>query len=445
MKLQGLNFETWLKNHQPDHDAKWLRELYPFQVFQEIDFDEKLIGVLQRVQINDITYNIKITSIKPQQKSRFMCQFDIITIVSNSAKWIHREWNTTFNIVYNNNYYFVTVFSEGQDPTTKIIADFFRGKFSTLANSRSYEVFVVLARILINSVSKELFKNGEFNIKYSIKETGIKQLTLRPEIIKLNIKEYYPIYSIGRQLWICFTITEEDAHIVAYNISNQCHKLYVLYAIPTYRTHYKCNYADTEVISIYEFISLKKYSSRLLNEQCLFLLHKLTYDGENKIDFKSIQKDIASNTHINISEVDLLESLSIIKTKPTGIEHIFYITSSFNLINAWLNQKRSNPRTKSEDRLFKKMYSFKKHLSTFVDLIFEKFNQTGVSVHYSASSQLLMIQIFEFQFTFHNVPYTNDKLPQEHFPEWKGKRLQLVSPLILYFSRETYLSSLIKN
>ena len=40
MKLNSLNFETWCKNHSSDHQAKWYRELYPFHIFQKIDFDD---------------------------------------------------------------------------------------------------------------------------------------------------------------------------------------------------------------------------------------------------------------------------------------------------------------------------------------------------------------------------------------------------------------------
>ena len=39
MKLKNITFEQWIRNHSLSHDDKWCRELYPFNVFSEIEFD----------------------------------------------------------------------------------------------------------------------------------------------------------------------------------------------------------------------------------------------------------------------------------------------------------------------------------------------------------------------------------------------------------------------
>jgi len=49
MKVKNLTSEQWKLNHDPDHDDKWCRELYPFHVFEKIDFDSTKVGKEQRI------------------------------------------------------------------------------------------------------------------------------------------------------------------------------------------------------------------------------------------------------------------------------------------------------------------------------------------------------------------------------------------------------------
>ena len=38
MRITNVNCDTWCKNHSSDHDAKWCRILYPWEVFSLIDY-----------------------------------------------------------------------------------------------------------------------------------------------------------------------------------------------------------------------------------------------------------------------------------------------------------------------------------------------------------------------------------------------------------------------
>lgn len=53
MILKDLDFTTWCKNHQEDHDSKWCRELYPYNVFRKIAFSENYLNVEQKITFND--------------------------------------------------------------------------------------------------------------------------------------------------------------------------------------------------------------------------------------------------------------------------------------------------------------------------------------------------------------------------------------------------------
>src|SRR5687767_150025 len=107
MTITNLTFDTWKGNHPPDHDDKWCRELYPFHVFKEIDFGNNLINVEQVIEFNRIHYYTIIKKIELQENGRYRTTFDISTIpLSKSQSWKKRSWNTTFQIVYTQNYEF---------------------------------------------------------------------------------------------------------------------------------------------------------------------------------------------------------------------------------------------------------------------------------------------------------------------------------------------------
>ena len=77
MKLKNLNFDQWLKNHSPDHNDKWCRELYPFNVFSLISFEESLINKEQILDFNSILYYVTLTKIEYQDNERNITSFDI--------------------------------------------------------------------------------------------------------------------------------------------------------------------------------------------------------------------------------------------------------------------------------------------------------------------------------------------------------------------------------
>lgn len=55
MRIRNLNFETWSKNHSEHHDDKWCRELYPFNVFSGIDFEDSKIEIEQKIDFDTAT------------------------------------------------------------------------------------------------------------------------------------------------------------------------------------------------------------------------------------------------------------------------------------------------------------------------------------------------------------------------------------------------------
>lgn len=107
MKLTNVSFEQWLKNHSPDHNDKWFRELYPFHVFENIDFSEQYLGEIQKINWNMIDYHVIMSKIETLDTGRFRTTLDVTTYAkSKSQEWRNRIWNTTFQIIYSNDYHF---------------------------------------------------------------------------------------------------------------------------------------------------------------------------------------------------------------------------------------------------------------------------------------------------------------------------------------------------
>ena len=71
MKLKNLNFDQWLKNHSPNHNDKWYRELYPFNVFKLINVEDSLINKEQKLDFTSISYFITLTKIELQDNGRY--------------------------------------------------------------------------------------------------------------------------------------------------------------------------------------------------------------------------------------------------------------------------------------------------------------------------------------------------------------------------------------
>src|SRR6218665_155159 len=133
MKLKNLNFEQWQKNHTPDHNDKWCRELYPFSVFKNINFDNDLIDKEQQIDFSGISYFVTITKIELQENGRFRTTFDIATFPkSKTQEWKQRKWNTTFQIVYTPNNEFITIFSKKEDPSKDYVVRFMKGNFQKI-------------------------------------------------------------------------------------------------------------------------------------------------------------------------------------------------------------------------------------------------------------------------------------------------------------------------
>lgn len=440
MKLKNLNFNQWLKNHPQDHNDKWFRELYPFTVFRNINFDNSFINKEQRIDFNTISYFVIITRIELQNNERNRTTFVISTFPkSKSQEWKQRNWNTTFQIVYSLQFDFITIFAKREDPSKDYIVRFMKGNFEKINRERSIPVSELLVKTLVLHIVEEAFPGGKHNQQYKIIKVGLNDRSEHIQFQRNASNHFTPMYSIGREIWIAYSFNEEKAHRLALKYASQCQRLFVIYCNPTYTRHHRCKYEGTEVISIYELS--EKVSSVVRNKyekQIRFLQNHLNLPEVINVD--KLFEEIVNPKLVEyeILKSDLMEALATMKIPPIDERDFFHSLCCFNLVNAYLSRKRKGTGIQENDtKLFRSMYSFKSYLGHILTSRIEA-NNFSVPIYFE--KDLVMIEVNGFQFSFHSIPMnaTLDDYSRSQYNnkiEWSGKRLQPIAPLLLKYSR----------
>lgn len=438
MRLSGLNFHTWCKQHSADHNDTWYRELYPYNIFDQIDFSQNLIDVQQSIEHNRANYYAKITSIEPQENGRYKATFELLTgPKSKTQSWKEHSWNTAFQIIYSDNYWFITVFAK-RDPLKDYVSRFKKGNFEKININKSLPLSDLLFRTLVLSIAEEKFPSGEYDKPFDYLSEGVRITEEHPQFLR-KPKPFTPLLSLKRDIWVVVSFTEEKAHRLAYHISNQCHTLYVIFCNPTYTKHHRCKHSSCHVLSLHEFSNILTDTVRLKYEpQTRFLQNHL--NTLESADPKKLLAEIANPSleEYEVQKSDLMEALSIAKMIPTTKEDIFHYLAAMNVINAWLSRNRKNKATDPQlDKLFKDMYFFKTYVSNLItDLIINPKPFAKLFV----DKELSLIEIDSFQFSFHNIPknetiFQFQKSLENREIVWRKKRLQPIAPLLLKYAR----------
>jgi len=439
MKLQNLDFTTWCKNHPEDHDSKWCRELYPYNVFKHIDFSDTKVNTEQKIEFNRVAYYAILTKIELQKNGRHRTTFILSTKpASKNHAWKKRTWDTTFQIVYTTDGHFITVFTRKEDPSKDFVTRFMKGSFEKISANKSIPISELLLRTLLLQLSEENFPDGLHYQTFNFLQDGIRFLPEFPEFKRRKF-DFAPIYSLDRKLWICYAFTEEKAHRVAFFNANQCERIVVVYCNPTFTRHQRCKYPNTDIVSIYEFSNFLSPQLRIKYEsQIKFLQNHLNINRQFNLDELLHEIEFPKKDIYEIDKSDLMEALGVMKIIPVDEFDTFYSLAAINLINAWISRKRvHDDKTIQEQKLFKNMYFFKTYLSNIItDLIT---NQSKFAKVY-LKRDLAMVEILGFQFSFHHTP-KNDTINSYEQNEsnkeiiWTGKRLQPIAPLMLHYAR----------
>jgi hypothetical protein len=441
MKVHHLSFQTWCENHERAHDAKWCRELYPWDVFARIDYSPPMRRIPQTIQFGGIDYIATVKNKFVGKKDRAIFIIHLQTnIRSEKDEWEQRRWDNEFQLVVSCDGYFITIYAKGDDPSELVVTDFMKGEFTKVELLRSKPISALLFRSLISYAAEEMF--GEFDryAEYWRVKGGIRPLLPHPQF-RPNTNKYFPFLSQKRDLWISYAFTEEKAHRIGFYNADQCQQLIVVYCIPTLMKHHRCTYPDTQIISLQAFLRIGSQQTQLtyMNHVRLLMNH-LRY---NQIAPPLLQPEkIADQIHAGgLVEQEILtsqirEAKAGLELDVISIEDAAYFFACANLLNAALARRKRG--SHQNQALLKEVYSFKQRVSRVIEALIEG-SISGVEI-YIGSDKIVYVCIEGIQFSFHAIHQTD--VIKYHvgtssnvLQEWSGIRLQPIAPLVLEWAR----------
>jgi hypothetical protein len=440
MKINNLEFQTWCKNHSETHDTKWCREVYPWIVFKEIDFEIEMINKSQRISFNFGDYDVTLLSIELQSNGRYKATFHLKSIFNEQeADWEYRKWDTIFQIVYSQEGEFITIFTKKEDPSKELVSKFMKAKFDDITKMKSRPISELLFKSLISYIVEMTYPDSLYLKKFNVNP----EVEPKNKLFHIKSKYIYPLFSMGKTHWLFSSFSEEKAHRIGLWLSEQCEKITIVFCNPTYTRHHRCNNKNVEIISLFELFSKISHGIReQFEKQIIFLQNHLNLPEYIPSEVLYNEISIPKHAEYEIKKTELLEALSIMKIPITNKYEAFYFFAGMNLVNAWLSRKRKFVIDSKYERLLKDMYSFKMYVK---ERIIEVISSGMDGIKISIQNNLVLIELFDFHISFHSIPI-NDKTentillhfinsPENRYIEWNEKRLQPIAPLIFSLAR----------
>jgi hypothetical protein len=437
MRIKGINFETWLKGHEQDHESRWCRELYPWSVFDALDYDRGHIGKDQIIDINDTRYVCRLLDVVLGKFDRPVYHIDLRTEpASDDARWKERQWAEEFWLVTTPDDHFITLFTKEEDPSKLLLKAFLNGNFKATEATRSLPVADMLFRSIVSYQIKDTYPDVEHARVFPWMEPWQRDLPIHTDL-PIRRVPHAPLASRERDLWIHAVTTEEKAHRFAFNAARQCKELKIIYLTPTLTRHHRCDLPDVQIVSLSNFIgrTVTKKGSRFV-EQVRHLLDDLrTRDlVPTAKRATTLLKEALAAEGCEPSAADLGEAKAALEWDVYNAHDAAYFFASANLINAVL----SNDHLRRKFRLGKDVYSFKARVGDVIESLIEApVKDVLIDLH---DDGLAMATIQGVQFTYHAIPRSQRMKDyadanKEVVRSWLGKRLQPIAPLLLKWAR----------
>lgn len=433
MKLRNFNYETWVGNHEEEHPATWFRKFYPFELLADVDFKEDLIGLEQTIRRGQLQYSALLKSLTIQENGRFKCvlafrdQFD-----TKTKRWKYRTWQSDFVVIFDSDGAFVTVYTQKDDPTKRAVRSFYSADFERLGELRSIPLSAILIQSIVINISECYFPNGRQDAAYKWLPDGIAPAVDHPGIVRKKSNFFAPIYSVGRDLWVCYAFSEEKAHRIAIYNGDQCSKLFVVFVNPTPTSHHRCRYKHASVLSLNEYSSLWPEKSVNWLNQIRFLQNHMN-PSEKVISIDELEREIETPKQQDypILKSHLMEAMNLQSLRPTTEDEMFHYLCAMNLINAWISGQRKQTQS-SQDKKLKSLYAFKNRLA---DVLEHQLKTDSLLARMYIDGNLVMLELQGYQFSFHAVTMGEqltkyrESQRNEHI-EWSGKKIQPIASLV---------------
>lgn len=448
MQFKNISFEVWLENHDEAHKDKWFRQLYPWKLFNLIDYSEESIGQCQRIAFENVDYFVTLKSRVIGKNNRFNYLFEVKPDrTKRYNEWENRVWANEFVLVATQEFDFITVFSKKEDPTNQMVKYFKNRNFRKLSQFRNQEVSSFLFRTMISLIAEATFGKLNDYQEFAWIPGGIRQLTIPPQF-QSNVISVQPFLSHDRDIWVSYAFYEDKAHRIALYNANQCKELIVVYCSPVLTKHHRCCLPDVKVVSLTRFLQLasddilKEYLNQVRYLQNHLLFNRIACPSKSEEEdlFSKIQK---TTQEIAILASQLKEAKVGLEIVPTNNMDAVYFFACANLFNAALNRK-----IHFEGKEIPKVaYSFKQIVKINIEKLIEK-PINDIEIFVDLDVHMIYVKASGLIFSFHNVTeHSHIILEYAHSAQnkqidWTGLKLQPISPLVLDWARTRLLSSL---
>ena len=436
-----ISFDTWCKNHSEEHDAKWCRELYPWEIFQRVDYSTSSVNSEQTVLIGGFASTVTLEKAFEGRNGRSNYLLRLRTLLrTRTQQWRYRSWDDLFHVVFDPSGYFITLFTEKADPSRHIVKDFLGCRLRDVQQVRSIPVSGLLFRTLVSYAAHEEWNSLHRYFSFPILDVDAR-FPRRP--FRLEGEHFEPFLAQSRQLWITCSFTEEKAHRLAIRLLGQAERILSIYCHPTFTKHHRCEDRSALVVPLPEFLrSLAQPVFARYVEQTRFLINHLHFDSgvlENAIHETTdvLRAKMASGPpKMPIKTSELREAKAGLGIMTRTAAEVAYVCACASLLNAALNRKTRLYEGALD--LPKEVYSFKAVLLRAVeDLIDTPLPEVALHID---RDDLVYIRVLGVQFTFHAIP-RSPRLQayarsNRNFPQtWSGLRLQPIAPLVLAWAR----------
>jgi hypothetical protein len=454
-QIIGISYNRWIQNHPVGHDAVWYRECMPWAVLRETDFSSNLIGIQQNIIINDEEFSVIVINIILQENGRSIAKIKISA--KNPSKLSNEyPWDTIFSLFFDpSTYEFIKAFPSKDRPLKSSVKQFMCGRLEKLSSNRHSRL--LYARTFMSFVTSELFPELDYLRYYNILDDYRPPNPLKKGLRPAS-RPAIPMFSNGRKFWIYFCWEESSAHRFGLRYSTQCDRMLIVFAIPVYTKHHRCEHKGVEILSLSEFVDRLRYPLRaFFDRQLWFIREGFLPDPDQELIWYPTRSEIKELVPIRLEE--LRESMSIRELNLENEHDVAYILSAYNLINAWVARIKDDQEFSDREGLFKELYSFKNRLSAAIArLTLVKIPNVNIFIDTSTSKNTTYVTVKGVQFSFHYLTLKNilikyekskenaqiikgdyledySKSPDNQIQDWTSYRLQPIAPLILAWAR----------
>lgn len=420
MRLKGVSFENWLGSHtHKDPEERWLRELYPWPVFAQIECSEEHVDVVQRIEHDGARYDATIQWVR-WQPSRGTFRYRVL-IESEGLGWHSRAFSDLFDICGTDDGSFVTLFhTKKREPLERIARAFFARRWSNL-RPREFKSLAV-SRFLAASIVSQVIERA-----YS----GNRELSHHPQARIAG--GYAPMFSSGNDLWLGFRFLSEDAFAWARsNVGNASEVIAVYFADTRYQ--FKTCLPDGTLVRPISEIDADLGGE--YRDLITLLLRRMELPTETPsvASLEEVVRGRVSTQAIPVTDADVNEALAALKRPCESKSGLRYQLAAGVVLNAWIERERAAGFPQR-----KKFYAFKQRIGTLLRWVVEN-PIPGVSYwaeYLSEPSQpIVYIRVDGVDFSFHAVPGCHELLTKDEYASvWSGVRLKPIAPLVLGWAR----------